>query len=125
MLSSKRFLQIISDRLIATPARLKVFSALDTQHIYVENVRALLGTSTWIARQICETAVRQGLFVKRIQILCPDGAAALTVDDDKAIPEEVQCWREVDGELEPVLERTERLDRYFFFYSAITFTFPV
>ena len=115
MLSSKRFLKIISDRLVATPARLKVFSALDTQRIYVENVRALLGTSTWIARQICETAVRQGLFVKRIQVLCPDGAVALTVDDEKAVPEEVQCWREVDGELEPVAERTERLDRLEFY----------
>jgi hypothetical protein len=115
MLSSKRFLQIISERLIATPARLKVFSALDTQRIYVENVRALLGTTTWIARQICETAVRQGLFVKRIQILCPDGAVALTVDDEKAIPEEVQCWQEQDGDLEPVSERTERLDRLEFY----------
>jgi hypothetical protein len=115
MLSSKRFFKIISDHLIATPARLRVFSALDTQHIYVENVRALLGTNTWIARQICETAVRQGLFVKRIQVLCPDGTVALTVDDEKAVPEEVQCWREVDGEVEPVAERSERLDRLEFY----------
>ena len=115
MLSSKRFFRIISDHLVATPARLKVLSALDTQRIYVENVRAFLGTSTWIARQICETAVRQGLFVKRVQILCPDGAVALTVDDEKAVTDEVQCWREVDGELEPVSERTERLDRLEFY----------
>jgi hypothetical protein len=115
MLSLKQFSKIISAHLVATPARLKVFSALDTQHIYVENVRALLGTSNWIARQICETAVRQGLFVKRIQVLCPDGAVALTVDDEQAVPEEVQCWQEVDGELEPVAERTERLDRLEFY----------
>jgi hypothetical protein len=115
MLSLKRFSKIISDHLVATPARLKVFSALDTQHIYVENVRALLGVSTWIARQICETAVRQGLFVKRIQILCPDGAVALTVANEQAVPDEVECWREVDGELEPVAERTERLDRLEFY----------
>jgi len=92
-----------------------VFSALDTQHIYVENVRALLGTNTWIARQICETAVRQGLFAKRIQILCPDGVVAVTVDDEGAVPPEVQCWREIDGELEPVTEPTERLDRLVFY----------
>jgi len=115
MLSLKRFSKIISDQLIATPARLKAFSALDTQHIYVENVRALLGTNNWIARQICETAVRQGLFVRRIQLLCPDGAVALTVDDEREVPEQVQCWREVDGELEPVAERTERLDRLEFY----------
>lgn len=115
MQSSTRLLKIISDRLIATPARLKAFSALDTQHIYVENVRSLLGTNTWVARQICETAVRQGLFIKRIQVLCPDGAVAVTVDNEKAVPEEVQCWREVDGELEPKMERTARLNRLEFY----------
>jgi len=120
MLLSNRFFKIISDRLVATPARLKAFSALDTQHIYVENVRALLGTNTWIARQICETAVRQGLFVKRIQVLCPDGAVAVTVTDEKVVPDEVQCWREIDGELEPFAERTERLDRLEFYQLVRT-----
>ena len=115
MLLSKRFLQIISDRIVATPGRLKAFSGLDPQRIYVENVRALLGTTTWIARQICETAVRQGLFVKRIQILCPDGAAAATVDDEEELPAEVQCCREIDGESEPFTEPTARLDRLLFY----------
>lgn len=112
---SRRLLRIISDHFIATPKRMKAFSAVDTQHIYVENVRAILGTTSWIARQICETAVRQGLFVKRIQIMCPDGGVALTVSSEETIPESVLCWKEIDGELEQILEPTERLDRLEFY----------
>jgi hypothetical protein len=111
-------LKIISDHFITTPERMKAFSALNPQRIYVENVRALLGTNSWIAKQICETAVRQGLFVKRIQVLCPDGGVAVTVSDEGAIPPNVLCWREVDGELEETVESTDRLDKLEFYQLA-------
>lgn len=114
MRSSKRFSNIISEHFIATPKRLKTLSLIDPQRIYVENVRALLGTTTWIAKQICETAARRGVFVKRVQLLCPDGGA-YTVEDATKIPETIPCRREVDGEIEEYPERTDRLDRLEFY----------
>ncbi len=108
-------MQIISDRFLATPARLRAFSSLRPQRIYVENVRSLLGTNSWIAKQICETAVRQGIFIKRVQVLCPDGSVAITVDDVEDIPATVNCRKEVDGETEDTIEPTDRLDRLEFY----------
>jgi hypothetical protein len=108
---SKRFLKIISDHFVATPTRLKAFAALNPQRFYVENVRAILGTNTWIAKKICETAVRQGLFIKQIQVLCPDGGVAITVESEDAIPARVRCYREQDGELEEVMESTDHLKK--------------
>lgn len=114
MQSSKRFLRIISEHFIATPKRLKTLSLIDPQRIYVENIRALLGTTTWVAKQICETAARQGVFVKRIQLLCPDGGA-YTVEDPAKIPDTIPCRREIDGEIEEYLESTDRLNRLEFY----------
>ncbi len=115
---SKRFLTVIAENVIATPRRLEALSKLDPQRIYVENVRAVLGTNSWIARTICETAVRQGIFRKRVQILCPDGSVAKTVPDRRSIPPTVRCWREVDGEVEPFVEESARLDTLEFYEYA-------
>lgn len=115
---SKRFLKIISDFFITTPERMRAFRDLSPQRIYVENVRSLLGTNSWIAKQICETAVRQGLFVKRIEVLCPDGTVAVTVGNVDDIPATVQCRNEVDGETEETVEPTDRLDRLEFYQLA-------
>lgn len=108
---SKRFLKLIADHILVTPRRLEALSRIDPQHIYVENIRVLLGGSSWVAKLICETAVRQGIFAKRVQVLCPDGAVAETLNAGQPIPETVRCWKEIDGEAEAVRERTDRLDK--------------
>ena len=115
---SKRFLKTISDHFIATPRRIQALSEINPRRIYVENIRAVLGSSSWVARLICETAVRQGIFVKRIQVLCPDGAVAITVPSVDEIPPTVRCWRELDGETEESIERSDRLDRIEFYEYA-------
>lgn len=112
---SKRFLKLIADHILVTPRRLEALSQIDPQHIYVENIRTLLGGSSWAAKLICETAVRQGIFAKRVQILCPDGSVAASLNAGQPIPETVRCWTEVDGEAEAVRERTDRLDKIEFY----------
>jgi hypothetical protein len=76
------------------PAKL---ARLNPDHIELENVRSLLGVSSTRARMICETAVRRGVFRKRIQILCPDDVVALSVDMGTPVPPTVRCREEIDG----------------------------
>lgn len=66
-------------------------SKLDPSRFYVENVRALLNTSTEAAREICEAAVRRGTFVRGIDILCPDGSVAASADTEDGLPPAVDC----------------------------------
>lgn len=80
--------------------RLKLLSRLNPDKFYVENVRSLLGVSTWQARQICETAVRQRVFDRLIEVQCPDGSIALEADSEEALPLTVECAYEKDGEYE-------------------------
>jgi len=73
---------------------------LNPDHIELENVRSLLGVSAPAARQICETAVRRGVFRKRVQVLCPNNSVAVTVDDGNQLPDTVRCREEIEGHLE-------------------------
>jgi hypothetical protein len=107
-------LNAINEHFIATPRRVKALSQVNPQRIYVENIRSVLGTSTWVAKQICETAVRQGIFVKRIQLLCP-GGEAYTVDNGVPVPKTIRCHKEVDGETEEYIETTDHLQRLEFY----------
>jgi hypothetical protein len=75
-------------------------SSLNPDKIYVENVRSVLGVSNRRAVQICESAVRQGLFRRGIEILCPDGAVAVSVDSVSEIPKTVHCWKQQGDEIE-------------------------
>lgn len=72
-------------------------SSLNPDKFYVENVRSILGVSHTAAVGICETAVRQGLFERRIEVLCPDGAVAASADIEAHLPATVRCWHEVEG----------------------------
>lgn len=65
---------------------------LNPEKIYVENVRSVLDVSTHRAEQICETAVRQGVFQKGIEVLCPDGVVAASADSEANLPTTVTCW---------------------------------
>ena len=42
----------------------------------------------------------------------------VTVSDGGAIPPDVRCWHEVDGELEETVESTDRLDKLEFYQLA-------
>jgi hypothetical protein len=90
----ERFLQKISDLVPLGDSRATALAIakLNPNHIEVENVRSILNVSALTARRVCETAVRRGIFLPRIAILCPDDAVAKVVADRESMPEKVPCW---------------------------------
>jgi len=114
----QRLFQIISaivpaPKLSAEEA--KMLSGLDPDKFYVENVRSILNVSYATAARICETAVRQGLFERRVEVMCPDGAVAASAETESDLPETVRCWHEEDGLLEPENLPTEQLKKTTFY----------
>lgn len=98
---SPKFLAAIS-RFLPRPNipafRIEALSGLDPHHIYVENVRSILGVSTTEAAAICENAAQQGLFQKKVDVRCPDGAVVATAPSEQELPPTVYCW---DGQEHP------------------------
>ena len=88
---------------------------LDPYKIYVENVRSVLGVSSSRAKRICETAVRQGLFSRCVEVSCPDGAIATSAQSEEELPEMVHCWQEEEGGLQEVEIATRRLPKTIFY----------
>lgn len=71
-----------------------ILSHLDTDRIYVENVRSFFNIPTPLAKFYCEMAVKQKFFSKRIGIICPNeecNRIVLSVDNYKKIPKIVEC----------------------------------
>jgi hypothetical protein len=115
----KKFFQIISK---ITPAsglsekEAQVLSRLNPEKFYIENVRSILGISHASAVRICETAVRQGLFERGVEVLCPDGTVAASADSEAALPRTVRCWNKDDeGHFEPSDQPTKDLRKTIFY----------
>ena len=100
---------------VLTDQEAKGIGALDPNKIYVENVRSLLGVSTDSAAEICEAAVRQGLFRRGVEVLCPDGAVAASAESVERLPATVLCWIETDGHPEEVELPTAKLSKLTFY----------
>jgi hypothetical protein len=107
MLSFEKFFGTISKLLPSpsAPGNLKELAQLDPDRIYIENVRSVLGVSVREAQRICETAARQGVFDRYVEVLCPDGSVAASADSEEHLPPEVSCWEEDTGSQH--LEETE------------------
>jgi len=116
-LLSKLF-QIIS-RIVPGPKlsekEVQMLSALNPEKFYAENVRHILGVSHASAVRICETAVRQGIFERRVEVICPDGAVASSADTEDHLPSTVRCWRRDGGFLEPDEIPTKTLEKTVFY----------
>jgi len=94
------------------PSGLKeALAGLNPDKIYLENVRSVLGVSASKAQRICETAVRQGLFQKMVEVVCPDGSIAASAENEHELPRSVTCWREKGGNTEPVEIATTSLSK--------------
>jgi hypothetical protein len=114
----ERLFQIISK--IAPTPRLsekeaELLASLNPDKFYVENVRSILNVSHAAAVQICEAAVRQGLFERRVEVMCPDGAVAASAQTESDLPETVRCWHEEDGLLESEDLPTKQLEKTTFY----------
>jgi hypothetical protein len=90
-------------------------ASLNPDKFYVEDVRSVLGVSNPRATQICESAVRQGLFRRGIQIMCPDGSVAASADSEAGLPPTVHCWEDEGGHLEEVEKPTVSLSKLIFY----------
>jgi len=94
----------------------RLLAQLDTRKIYVENVRSLLDVSHAEALRILETAVRQGVFVKWVEVMCPDGSVAAAAPREDKLPVTVHCWVEgEEGHLEETDFPTARLRKTTFY----------
>jgi hypothetical protein len=114
----EKLFQIIS-KVAPTPnlseKQAELLSCLNPDKFYIENVRSVLGVSHAAAVQICEAAVRQGLFERRVEVVCPDGAVVASADTEANLPETVRCWHEEQGLLEPEELPTRQLEKTIFY----------
>jgi hypothetical protein len=111
----KKFLQAISQSVSPGVLSGKEISELNPDKIYIENVRSILGVSSASAERICETAVRQGVFRRGIEVVCPDGSVVASADTEAELPPVVSCWSEIDGHLEEEKLPTEKLKKTTFY----------
>jgi hypothetical protein len=117
-LSSVKFWQKIKSLLPSftlSENEAQALSKLNPSKIYVENVRSILGVSHESAKRICETAVRQGVFERRVEVMCPDGVVAASADSEANLPATVQCWHEEQGHLEAEELPTKDLEKTIFY----------
>lgn len=74
---------------------IEALKKLNPRRIYVENVRSYLGTTTEVAKLVCEMAVWKGLFEKRYGVLCPNsdecGRIIASYESISDIPETITC----------------------------------
>lgn len=114
-----RFFQAIKSLLptALTDEQMGLLSRLDTHKIYVENVRSLLGVSHQEAVNILETAVRQGVFTKKIGVMCPDGHVAAEAESEDRLPQTIHCSSEDDEGFPEELELLTKTLKKVTFYS--------
>jgi hypothetical protein len=114
----KRLFQIISNIVPISQVsenEAELLAKLNPDKFYVENVRSILDVSYASAARICETAVRQGIFERRVEVKCPDGAVAASADIEANLPEHVRCWIQDEGHLEAVELPTKDLEKSTFY----------
>jgi hypothetical protein len=89
-----QFLEIIDKSFVGRfiQNRLNVLEHTDPNRIYLENIRSFYGVPTFIAKYLCEKAVKKGLFLKRVGVECPnEGRLIMTVDATESLPERIYC----------------------------------
>lgn len=71
----------------------KIIEKTDPDRIYIENVRSFFNISSRFAKFLCETAVREGFFEKKIAIECinEDCKRIIKVLDNDDLPQTITC----------------------------------
>jgi hypothetical protein len=95
---------------------LQTINQVDPGKIYVENIRSILKTSQFRARLICEQAVIDNLFLKKIGVICPscDRIVASYFEEDN-IPETHICELCEMEEKDEFMFRTVNMDQIIFY----------
>jgi hypothetical protein len=99
----QKLLGIIDKAFVSSDEKmLKAVSLLDPKRISLENVRSLFNISTFEAKAICKTAVKDGVFTKRIGVYCPNKNCERIIksyNSENEIEEIVDCENcELSGE---------------------------
>jgi hypothetical protein len=72
---------------------LQTINGIDPGKIYIENVRSLYKLPRFAARLLCEMAVQDNLFTKKIGLVCPNCNRILEeFDSYEQIPNEIECF---------------------------------
>lgn len=98
---------------------LQTIKSIDTGNIYVENVRSVYKIPRFAARVLCEMAVIDNVFVKRIGLICPSKDCNQRIIADYSsyldIPEEVVCHICEAEENDTYVYKTSELDKIEFY----------
>lgn len=73
---------------------LQTINSINPGKIYVENVRSFFKVPTIVARLMCEMAVVDKVFIKKIGIVCPNSDCHRIIasyNNESDIPEEITC----------------------------------
>jgi hypothetical protein len=71
---------------------LQTIEALDPGKIYVENIRSFFHVPRYVAKLMCEMAVVDNLFEKRIGLKCPGCSRIISsYSKESDIPEYITC----------------------------------
>lgn len=95
--------------------QLQLLSRINPNKFYAENVRSLLDISARQAQIICESAVRQNLFEKWVEVKCPDGSVGAEAASEDQLPVTTLCWHERDGDFESEELPTAQLRKNVFY----------
>ena len=113
----EKLLNIVGSLLPSNPTAgiEKELIRLNPDKVYTENVRSLLNISQKRAEKICEQAVRQGLFTRHIEVLCPDGSVATSAQTLQDLPKKVTCWHESNDDFDELEYNIEDLRKTYYY----------
>lgn len=98
---------------------LQTIKGIDPGKIYVEHVRSAYNTTRLQARILCEMAVKENLFVKKIGLVCPAPTCHKRIiadfDSFDEIPEEITCDICEAEDNHPFTYKTSELEKIEFY----------
>jgi hypothetical protein len=97
---------------------LQTINELNPNKIYVENVRSFFKVPTFVARLMCEMAVVDKLFTKKIGLVCPNSDCNRIIasfSSEKDIPQEIECSICEDEDKEIFSYKTKDLEKIEFY----------
>ena len=119
-MSFARFLNLIDRTPIGTiiDKRLDIAERTDPDRIYVENIREFYNLPYGAARVLCEIAVQEHIFGKKIGVICPNDECRRIIksyDAEELRDETVTCIQCSLREEENYTFNTKELERIVFY----------
>ena len=95
-MSLKKFLDLIDRSPVGrvVERRAQLLEKTDPDRIFMENIRSFFHLPVSMAQFLCNQAVREGVFIRRIGYLCPNDdrhKLIFSIDDGEEVPERVIC----------------------------------